>query len=65
MTATKGRQKLPDADVLEKAKQCRREYQREYRRRNADRVRQWNADYWIRRSQRASAEPDSDERNED
>ena len=38
------------ADELEAAREARRAYDREYRRKNADKVKVWNATYWARRA---------------
>lgn len=59
MTQKKGNnQKLPQPKPLsESAKEARRSYAREYYKRNKDKRKQWNNDYWERKSQRVSADP--------
>lgn len=57
-------QKNPER-LSEAARQARNAYQREYRRRNKERVRGWNDAYWARRAQRAEAAPDRTETAED
>lgn len=42
----------------EEAKKARNKYIREYRRKNPERVKKWNDDYWERRAQRESGEND-------
>ena len=38
--------------ILKEAIEFRRKYQREYRKNNKEKVKKWNQDYWIRRSQK-------------
>lgn len=39
--------------VTDKAAELRREYMREYRRRNKDKVAAWNKAYWQRKAEKA------------
>lgn len=40
----------------EAIKAAQREYSREYRARNRDKVKQWNKNFWLKRAQRAAQE---------
>jgi hypothetical protein len=39
-------------ELTEKAKQARREYENAWRRKNRDRVKQYNAQYWEKRARK-------------
>lgn len=47
----------PSYDELRKAHELRREYQRNYRARNPDKVRTWNRDYWLKKARNANNVP--------
>ena len=40
--------------MTEEAKEARNEYYREYRKKNPDKVKKYNADYWIRKAKQAA-----------
>lgn len=40
--------------LQEKAADLRRQYLREYRRRNKDKVREWNSRYWERKAEKVA-----------
>lgn len=42
--------------IDDKAKEMRREYMREYRRQNKDKVATWNKTYWQRKAEKAIGE---------
>lgn len=44
------------ADERQKATDARREYHRRWREKNKDRVRQYNAQYWLRKAQEVERE---------
>lgn len=44
-------------ELSEAARQARNAYQREYKRKNADRIRQYNIDFWERKAMEANEEP--------
>ena len=44
--------KLTDEQIHELAKKIRREYQREWRKKNPDKVKEYNQRYWRRRALR-------------
>lgn len=56
MTASKkgNVQRLPDTKLSEAAVQARREYQRNYRKRNPTKVAQWERNKWERAAQKGS-----------
>lgn len=41
--------------LIEAARQAQNAYQREYRRRNREKVKRWNEQYWARRANRKAA----------
>ena len=47
--------------LQDKALQERRRYYREYRRRNSDKVREWNRNYWRRKAERLKGNADHDQ----
>lgn len=51
-------------NVDEKAREAQREYLREWRRKNPDRVRESNRRYWQRRAARMAAEKEAAKREE-
>ena len=60
MTMQGNRQVLPDK-LKEQAAELRRQYQRQYRAANRDKVRRWNERYWTKKALQivaASAEPE-------
>lgn len=44
--------------MTEEAKKARREYNKEYRRKNPERVKKWNNDYWERKAKMESGNDD-------
>lgn len=44
-----------EEELRERAVEMRRQYYREYRARNKERVKQWNAAYWAKKAQREKA----------
>lgn len=62
MTATKkgNVQRLPDAKLSEEALQARRQYQKQYRQANRERVRQWERNRWERAALKNKHERSSD-----
>ena len=54
-------EKKPDTTMSEKAAELRRQYVREYRARNKDRVRKWNAAYWERKAAQKAAKPNDND----
>lgn len=63
MTAsTKGqRQRLPQNQLSQEALEARRKYQRDYRRRNPEKRRQWDKNHWERLAEKAQKEKEHDE----
>jgi hypothetical protein len=56
-TNVKGKEKVMDVEKLqERAVELRRAYQREWRRKNKDKVRANNRRYWERKAQKAAQE---------
>lgn len=56
-TNVKGKEKVMDVEKLqERAVELRRAYQREWRRKNKDKVRANNLRYWERKAQKAAQE---------
>ena len=52
--------KLTDEQLQELAKKIRREYQREWRKKNPDKVKEYNQSYWRRRALRELKEQQED-----
>lgn len=46
----------PTQEQLAEARAAARDYQREYRARNRDKVKAWNRAYWIRKAQQGAQE---------
>ena len=59
--------KIPEskAPLSPEALEARRKYAREYRKRNPDRVRQWNVNHWEKMARAAATQPEpAEERQE-
>ena len=50
--------------LIEAARQAQNAYQREYRSRNREKVREWNHSYWVRRAAKLAEEERREQRGE-